>query len=55
MSDKQTMPKPVTYQLADAIMELAGALIDLQPPETQHDLADIQVRMLKLKEAIDNG
>jgi hypothetical protein len=49
-----TNPTTAT-QLADAILELAGALIDLQPPGTQNRLADIQVQMVKLKRAINDA
>jgi hypothetical protein len=45
-------PTPALLELADTMLEFAGALIDLQPPDTQHQLADIQIRMVKLKEAL---
>ena len=45
-------PTVALLEMADSILELAGALIDLQPPATQDQLASIQLRMLELKKRL---
>jgi len=38
-------------EAVDAMRDLAGAIIDALPPDAQHDVADVQVKLLKAMEA----
>lgn len=37
-------------ETVDVLRDLLGALIDLQPPDTQSEIAELQVRMLQAVE-----
>jgi hypothetical protein len=40
-------------EVTDCLRDLLGELIDLQPPDTQARIAELQVRLLKAVEALD--